>query len=328
MRGFRRELSRLVKCTDDVGYILGVIGTVPGVQVRTSLGPNRAHKVPAPLEPEVSLCVVTHYTKHPWHKTRMPVVQLCISSMLSGARGHNYELIIWDNGSTPEFRDVLREYKPTVLVESENIGGYNGRRAMLGMARGKYSCITDDDILFAPNWLFDQMKIARTFPNTVANGVPRGYTGVPLALAGCDMYTGKVMPSQWRVDLKTGGVKPQLSNYREYLLERNGVRGWLNITDMQMLGLTADLRKLHEPYCEFLGTSGYLCSRMQSAGFAQAATFRRTAAHIGNVIDKSIIDTQVEMAQKPPAIDMNRMTKVLDNGRKIFCKEVVWEDRP
>lgn len=144
--------------------------------MRTSVGPNRSNNKlkPSPAVPEVSLCVVTHMTSHPYHAQRMDVVKLCLDTLVKGARGYNTELIIWDNGSTiPAFIGLLQSYMPNVFIRSENMGGYNGRRGMLGVARGKYACITDDDILFAPNWLTRQLEILHAFgENVVATGVP------------------------------------------------------------------------------------------------------------------------------------------------------------
>lgn len=284
--------------------------------MRTALGPNRATKKPSPPAPLVSLCVVTHLTNHPFHKGRQEIVKMCLDSLIKGVKKIDHELIIWDNASTPEFRDFLRSYKPFVFIESENVGGYNGRRGALGIARGKYACITDDDVLFSPTWFAQQMEVIRAFPFAIANGIPRDYKaqyGPPLSLFGeYEVYQGKVIPDDWRRELKLSGIHfVDSPRYDEYLVVKDSVRAWINVTDVQLFGETKVLRDIHiAHYSPFLGTSGYLCEKIQSSGHAQLATFQRTVAHIGNVIDESILKTKESMTQPPFNLDLKRMTRV------------------
>jgi len=51
-------------------------------------------------QPSVTLAVLTHYTHAPYHRARIPVVELCLTSIQAGLQGKDYELIIFDNGST------------------------------------------------------------------------------------------------------------------------------------------------------------------------------------------------------------------------------------
>lgn len=278
-----------------------VPGLVGGV-LRTEIAPNRrVHTQKSPAAPEVSLCVVTHYTNHPYHKDRLEVVRMCIDSMLAGAGGHKTELIIWDNGSTPEFREMLKSYNPTVFVESINIGGYNGRRAMLSLARGKFTCITDDDVLFRPGWLGLQLKLLTTYPMIAAAcGSPRPYKAAAAGLEKYAVRTGFMLPANWLYDLNVSvGISPGGADRgRDMLVEHEGVRAWVVHCDMQMLGETKTLKIFHPDYCEYIGTSGEVCKNMKEANRVQLATFARTCVHIGNRIDKTVTNIQKEFSGK------------------------------
>jgi hypothetical protein len=285
-----------------------------GGVLRTEIAPNRkVHTQKSPAPPDVSLCVVTHYTEHLYHKDRMEIVKLCIDSMLAGAQGHKTELIIWDNASTPAFRVLLKSYNPTVYVESLNIGGYNGRRAMLALARGRYTCITDDDVLFRPGWLGLQLKLLETYPMIAAAcGSPRPYHASAAGLERCNVRTGFMLPADWLSDLSVSvGVAPGGADRgRDMLVDHEGVRAWVVHCDMQMLGKTNTLKLFHEDYCEYIGTSGGVCNAMKEANRVQLATVQRTCVHIGNKIDKTVlsIQTQFNNPYREPTIEIKQAT--------------------
>ena len=132
--------------------------------MRTQWPPTKGPiKLPAP--PDVTLGVVTHCSSNPYYEGRINILRLCLDSMLKGVAGINYELIIWDNGSTEYWHEKLAEYNPTVFVKSPNIGIGNAQIGLAHIARGKILCITDDDILFHPMWFPKQMEILQTFQN-------------------------------------------------------------------------------------------------------------------------------------------------------------------
>ena len=121
--------------------------------MREGRSPNHVSK-PAPPPPLVTLAVHTHYEQNGYYREHYDIVEMCVKSMRDGAAGVPTELIIWDGGSPPEFREFLRdELRPDYLVEAPNIGPHNARRALAGMARGLYVNLSDDDILYRPGWL-------------------------------------------------------------------------------------------------------------------------------------------------------------------------------
>lgn len=73
-------------------------------------------------------------------------------------RGVKFEVIVVDNGSTDDTKDVLASYQHPALVVIRNevsLGGTGGRNTGLARARGRYVGILDDDDVWHPD------KVAR-----------------------------------------------------------------------------------------------------------------------------------------------------------------------
>lgn len=269
--------------------------------MRDKQSPNREKK-PLPPAPNLSLCVVTHYTKEDYHAERMGVVDLCIRSMVAGAKDWaDYELIIWDNGSTPEFREMLRSHKPTIMIESVNVGPHMARRALCHIARGEIINLSDDDILYHPNWLIKMMNIYRAFPNVaVVSGSPiniefrRNWKPAhdwAAITKGVTVAQGRdLIPQSWEHDwalsvgIKSGRTaKTQL----ETMLEYRGVKAFAQAHHMQMLGPREILAPFMRPV-KYLVDFWDIADEISRAGYLQLTTASRTAVHIGNVMDESI----------------------------------------
>jgi len=273
--------------------------------MRDGRNPNHYGK-PCPPAPDVSLCVVTHCPAEVgYHAQHTDVVNLCIDSMIAGAHGHNTELIIWDNGSVPEFRNMLRErytFPVTTFIESPNIGPHNARRALCAIARGKYINLSDDDILYSRDWLSKQMEIIQTYPNVaVVSGSPiniefrrnwkPAHKFAHENKSAVKKVTGfGLIPEQWETDWcysigkKPEGHKP---TQQETYLEYNGVKAWAQAHHMQMLcprEIIAPFMKPTRNLVDFWD----IANEISEAGYLQLSTFDRTALHIGNVIDESI----------------------------------------
>lgn len=268
--------------------------------MRTSLGPNKDLK-PLPPAPLVSACVVTHLTSHPYHKDRMEVVKLCLDTMIAGLQGTSYELLIWDNDSTPEFRAMLEAYNPDVLVKSKNVGGHNGRRNLAEIARGELLAQADDDVIFHPSWLEMQLEVLTTFPNVgIVSGSPYrwafawGSQPTETLPKEVKITRGKLLPEQWIKDACASVGQDYhasmwgLKDIDDVVLEYNGVKAFGHAHHLQFLGK----RELVTP---FLFRSPYLLANgrkfnedIMGAGHLQLTTFRRSALHVGNLVDPRI----------------------------------------
>jgi len=273
--------------------------------MRVGVAPNKRAKLPAP--PLLSLCVVTHLTDEPYHKERRGVVSLCLETMLRGA-GNDYELIIWDNGSVPSFRDeIKRKFKPAVFVESENQGIYTARKNMCEIARGRYVNFTDDDILYHPRWFFKQREVMETFPNcAVVSGSAINYEfhrdftpAWDFSVGpGVQSWTGNnLIPAQWEKDFSLSIGKGDFTSSRiftELLLEYRGVKAWGHGHHMQMLCPREIIQPFLKPSKRLMDDCD-IADEISTAGYLQLTTFERTAVHIGNVIDPSILRIMREM---------------------------------
>lgn len=270
-----------------------------------------------PPAPALSLGIVTHYTSEPWHKDRMDVVQLCLTSMLT-TRLPKYELLIWDNGSTPAFREMLRSFHPAVFVESENIGPQNGRRGLAQIARAPVISLTDDDILFSCDWFMRQLEILEGYPKVgLVSGCPhhvafdirkaqQSVLGWALNDQDCTVWQDTILtPEQWENDyLISVGRRPH--DYRgdvsfdDALLEYHGLKAWGNGHHMQFLAYTETARKFLLPFNHTLAYDN-LNSRVSDMKYLQLTTYDRTVAHIGNVIDETIERAKIHMRSSHPA---------------------------
>ena len=275
--------------------------------MRDGRNPNH-YNVPCPPVPGVSLCVVTHCPDDSfYHAQHFQVVRLCIDSMIRGASGKASELIIWDNGSTRDFRDMLRNrysdyLSGGTLIESPNIGPHNARRALCAIARGKYINLSDDDILYSPDWLDKQYQIMQTYPNVaVVSGSPiniefrRNWKPAHEFAAKNKGEVTKVtgfsfIPEQWESDWcysigkKPEGHKP---TQQETYLEYKGIKAWAQAHHMQMLCPRDTIAPFLKP-TKNLVDFWDIADEISKAGYLQLSTFERTALHIGNVIDPSI----------------------------------------
>jgi hypothetical protein len=267
--------------------------------MRTKRAPN-SEKKPLPPAPKISLCVVTHYTGNDYHAGRMEITDLCMRSMMAGM-GADVELIIWDNGSAPQYREMLRWHEPTIMIESVNVGPHMARRALCHIARGELINLSDDDILYHPDWLAKMLAIYRTFPNVaVVSGSPiniefrRNWQPAhdwAAKTPGVKVTTGRdLIPQDWERDWAFSiGIASGRSakTQDETLLEYRGVKAFAQAHHMQMFGPREILAPFMRPV-NYLVDFWDIANEISKAGYLQLTTAERTAVHIGNVIDESV----------------------------------------
>jgi glycosyltransferase involved in cell wall biosynthesis len=100
---------------------------------------------------------------------RLEVVQLCIESILANTTAP-FDLLIFDNGSCPEFVDYLEVLHDAgkvdyLILSQRNIGKVNALRQIFQLAPGGLVAYTDDDNFFLPGWLDAHLQIVDAFPN-------------------------------------------------------------------------------------------------------------------------------------------------------------------
>lgn len=163
---------------------------------------------------------------------RLEVIQLCIQSILANTSAP-FDLLIFDNGSCPEFVEYLRglysDGKLDYLILSErNIGKVNALRRIFQFAPSELVAYSDDDNFFMPGWLETQLQIMDTFPNV---GMVTGFyvrhrvaEGVDSTLAfasqpGVSTERGDFVLPEWVDEFVSNTNRTQAS----YLAEAEGL---------------------------------------------------------------------------------------------------------
>lgn len=116
----------------------------------------------------------------------------CIQSVLENSVGHEYELILTDNGSTDgtaEFFEHVRAQNPervTVVTNRENLGFAEPNNHALTLSRGEYFITLNNDAKVPRNWItlllqpFDRyQKAALTGPDGSCCELTHDFFGVP-----------------------------------------------------------------------------------------------------------------------------------------------------
>ncbi len=267
--------------------------------MRTSLNPYKDN-VLLPKPPLISACIVTHYGNDKYHANRMEVVQLCLDTMIAGLQGSDYELLIWDNGSTPEFREMLRGYNAHVLIESVNVGAHNARHHLANIARGEIVIMSDDDLLWHPEFLSIQMEILTTYPNVgLVSGSPYRWafawnqSGL-LVPDEAKITTGKLIPEQYVRDACASVGQDYTATtwgtqaIEDVLLEYKGVKAWCHGHHMSFMARREVIKPFMKPSKYYLAHGRLLNEEIMAAGMLQLTSYRRTSIHCGNLVDERI----------------------------------------
>src|SRR3990170_3006911 len=78
----------------------------------------------------------------------------CIESLLQQTYPHEkYEVIIIDNGSTDETREVIKKYPVKLLIEDKIQSSYAARNKGIKNAKGEVIAFTDSDCIPGNDWI-------------------------------------------------------------------------------------------------------------------------------------------------------------------------------
>ena len=84
----------------------------------------------------------------------------------------DFELIVVDNGSTDESRDIARSYQGreryTLIENAENTGFSHAVNQGIAIARGEYVALFNNDAFAEPDWLAELLKTAEADPRIFA----------------------------------------------------------------------------------------------------------------------------------------------------------------
>lgn len=158
--------------------------------------------------PRVSLIIITY--------NRLPMLRECMRSLLEKTKGHDFEVIVWDNASrdgTGHYLDELSAAHPYLRVfHSPKNVGLNGVARSVKLARGYYLVELDDDVIsFPDDWLPDMLDAFHTVPragylaaNVVRDEITNGNRPGPEHYNAVD-HDGVVVEYQVTIEACTGG---------------------------------------------------------------------------------------------------------------------------
>lgn len=281
--------------------------------MRIGQNPNKGRMATA--MPDVVGFVITHLPNtEGYHSERLEVVQTCLETMRANA-GIDLPMCIWDNGSGEELRDWLQaEYRPEYLIFSPNIGKSSARTAAVRMFPAEtVVCVSDDDILYLPDWYAPQKALLDGFPNV---GVVSGYPvrtqfrwGIESTLkwarehARCQI--GRFIPDAWEIDFcRSIGRDPvwHLEEYtakdRDLLIEYDGLEAYGTAHHCQFIAESGRIEFLVEWVAEAVPDEKLFDKAVDNQGYLRLTTTERLVRHMGNVIDAEM-RAAIEQARGP-----------------------------
>ncbi len=134
-------------------------------------GQNPAKSAKTVAKPERITVALLNYIPFlsGFYAETLDVLKVSLESMRKDA-GLPFDLMVFDNGSCAEVRDVLVKEKEEgriqyLLLSEKNMGKGGAWNVMLAGAPGEIIAYTDSDVLFSPKWLSRSVEILETFPN-------------------------------------------------------------------------------------------------------------------------------------------------------------------
>jgi len=277
-----------------------------------------------------------------YYATRFDVLKLCLASLLKHT-DTPFDLLVFDNGSVPEVVDYLTQLREDgkiqyLLSSEKNLGYLPALHIAFSAAPGEHVAYCDDDVFFYPNWLSQHLEVLKTYPKVglVSGRVVGGNGHISSVPPICQEYgihmelfeTPKEWGESWSVNL---GKEPdwwakqaKTQNYKQYLLEYKGVKAFSGAQSISFVFRKSILKEM-APLREktFVGDDGMWRKAIDDLGYMQLSTYRKTADHIGNVIDdfwkKKAEQYGIRIEQSGDGD-----TAVTFRKRGSFYKRVVW----
>jgi GT2 family glycosyltransferase/ADP-heptose:LPS heptosyltransferase len=100
----------------------------------------------------------------------------CLKSIFENSNGHDYEIILTDNGSTDGTAEFFREIKAQrpdsirVVTNQDNLGFIEPNRKALELARGEYFVLLNNDVKVPRGWLAQLLQPFYRYPKAALSG--------------------------------------------------------------------------------------------------------------------------------------------------------------
>lgn len=270
--------------------------------MRIGENPNR-HAQAQGYKPFVASAVTHLPNFEGYHEHRFEVVKTSLTTMRENA-GLDCDILIWDNGSCPEFRDwLLDEYKPTGVVLSPNVGLTSARAGLLRIVPPTTIIgLADDDMYYYPNWFKASVDLMKQFPNVgQVSGWPvrtqmrwGNRTTLEWARRYAVLELGKFIPEQWDRDFCTsiGREWDFHVHYTKKDMDKRityqGHQAYAVAHHCQFVCKAENLVEILRQNKEAMSDDKVLDNAVDGAGYLRLTTVDRYVRHIGNVLDDEL----------------------------------------
>jgi hypothetical protein len=285
------------------------------------IGMNPSRGVTLDFEPARTTVAVLVYAPHQagYFQNRMDVTKMTIQSILANTK-EPFDLLVFDNGSSPEMVDYLQSLYGSGLIDylllsKRNIGKLNALNMIFNFAPGEIVAYSDDDIFHLPGWLGKHLEIIDTFPNVgaVTGFYIRQRVGMSsestLAFAnqpGIKTERGLLMPRKWEEEylINSGRTweryETEVEGLEDIIVTYKGLEAWVSAHHFQMV---SPKKIMQEVLSEMLptGWTDRVMGRMvemddlmDSKGYLRFCTREQTVRLMGNVISEEV----AQLAQK------------------------------
>jgi glycosyltransferase involved in cell wall biosynthesis len=247
-----------------------------------------------------------------YFEQRLEIFKLCIHSLRANTKTP-FDLLVLANGCCKEVLNALREMQEnseigTLIISKENLGVIGGYKMIFNAAQGEIVAYCDDDIVFYPNWLEEQLKILETFPNVgMVSGVPvrGGARHANTAIANflqvhpsdISVKEERRIPNEWEIDwcISTGRdadtYLKETSEMKELVISKNHVEAIASANHFQFIAPKLVIQKaLPENWSlNLMDSLVPLEEAVDNLGYLRLSTVGRYCRHVGNTMTEALV---------------------------------------
>lgn len=285
------------------------------------IGMNPSRGVKLDFTPARTTVAVLVYVPHQagYFQNRMDVTKMTLRSILANTE-ESYDLLVFDNGSSPEMVNYLQELYQNgsidyLLLSERNIGKLNALNMIFNIAPGEIVAYSDDDILHLPGWLGKHLEIIDTFPDVGA--VTGFYIRQRVAMSSestlqfanqpdVEAERGLLMPRKWEEEylINTGRTweryEEEVRGIEDIIVKYKGLEAWVSAHHFQMVCPKAVVKEVLADMLpdgwsdQVMGRMVELDDRMDDKGYLRFCTREQTMRLMGNAISEEVLDLAKE----------------------------------
>jgi glycosyltransferase involved in cell wall biosynthesis len=247
---------------------------------------------------------------------------------------HDFDLLVFDNGSCQGVRDTLRNLQSDGLIDwltfsRHNLGKTGALNWGIRAMPNELICYSDGDVYFRPGWYDQSLNILDTFPRVgMVTAQPcyfdslAGKGQAHLALSKTTQFeisTRLADPIATKEYVRSIGDKPELrTRYQEHMWQivRNpitGVDAVIGASHFQFLAYKTLLDQI-TPFPANYGLNRdddfQIIARIDQLGFLQLSTVKPYVYHMGNQMEETTLEE----------IQRDRMKDVLKNHLVVSAR--------